>query len=87
LSSGTANRGIYPEPASSLYILKRAKRSTGAFLGDIMPLDQIRALADLIPVFDNKAHRGLTYQNSQSSCLEYHLNKYFDKDMFLALSQ
>ena len=83
---GSSLKGQFPEPASSLYLLKRAKRTDGSLIGDIIPLDQIRALADLIPQFGQKANRSLTRENIHSLSSGFRLNKYFDKELYLALS-
>jgi len=42
-------RGAFPEPSTSLYILRKGKHSNGRVIGDILPLDQIRVLADIVP--------------------------------------
>lgn len=83
---GSSLKGQFPEPASSLYLLKRAKRMDGSLIGDIVPLDQICALADLIPQFGRKANRSLTKENIHSLSSGFQLNKYFDKELYLALS-
>lgn len=83
---GSAERGPYPEPASSLYLLKRGKRANGEIIGDIVPLNQIRALADVPPRFGAKANCTLSKENSHSVSTEFRLNKYFDKEMFLAMT-
>src|SRR6266540_644300 len=41
-----ARHGSFPETATGLYLLKRAKHSNGKYMGDIVPLDQVRALVD-----------------------------------------
>jgi hypothetical protein len=79
-------RGSYPESHSSLYLLKRARRSNGTLMGDVIPLVKIRSLADLIPNFGQSANRSLTKENSMIYSAEYRLNKYFNKEFFLALS-
>lgn len=85
--SGSKTRpGRYPEPVSSLFCLRRATRSDGRPLGDIMPLRQIRQLVDLIPRFKEQAHNQLTYSTSSHYYSEFWLNKYFEKELFLALS-
>ena len=83
---GSSLKGQFPEPASSLYRLKRAKRNDGSLIGNIIPLDQICALVDLIPQFGQKANRSLTKENIHSLSLGFQLNKYFDKELYLALS-
>jgi len=84
--TGQTQRCCYPEPHSSLYMLKRAKRTDKSIMGDVVPLHQIRALADLTPCFGETAAKSLTSKNSTIYSSEYYLNKYFDKEMFWALS-
>jgi hypothetical protein len=78
--------GVYPEPNTGLYILRKSTRANGERLGDIVPLDQIRALMDLTPRFGLKANRRLTYSSSITYSTECWLNKYFNKEIFDALS-
>ena len=86
ITGSSTSRGPYPEPASSLYVVKRAKRANGEFVGDILPLHQVRALLELTPCFGTEANRRLTKYNSSSYCSEFRVNKYFDKELYLALS-
>jgi hypothetical protein len=86
VSGSSTVRGPYPEPKSSLYILKRARRANGELIGDILPLRQVRALVDLTPCFGDVADRRLTKYNSSTYCSEFRLNKYFDKELYLSLS-
>jgi hypothetical protein len=61
-------------------------RSNGERIGDILPLDQIRAQADLAPRFGTKANPKLTSSTSLVYSTEFWLNKYFNKELFYALS-
>lgn len=79
-------RGSFPEPASSLYILTRARRTDDTLIGDILPLDQIRAFVSLTPRFGAQADRRLTQDNSMAHSSEYFLNKYFNKELFFPLT-
>jgi len=79
-------RGLYPEPASSLYALKRAKRSNDQKIGDIVPLEQIQALADVTPRFGATANRQLTKETSLIFSTEFWLNKYFDREFFYSMT-
>ena len=79
-------RGAFPEPSTSLYILRKGKCSNGRVIGDILPLDQIRVLADIVPRFGESANRTLTKNNSTAYSTEYWLNKYFNKELFWSLS-
>ena len=69
-----------------MHLLKKATRANGARIGDIVPLDQIRALVDLTPRFGSKANARLTSFSSMAYSTEFWLNKYFDKELFYALS-
>ena len=55
-------------------------------MGDIIPLQQIRALAELTPCFGAKADRRFHSANNLQYGVEYWLDKYFTKDLFYALS-
>ena len=82
----SSQRGLFPEPNTGLFLLKKAMRSNGERIGDIVPLDQIRAQADLAPRFGAKANPKLTSSTSLVYSTEFWLNKYFDKELFYALS-
>ncbi|KAF9521663.1 hypothetical protein CPB83DRAFT_778363, partial [Crepidotus variabilis] len=85
-SSSSVARGAFPDPSTSLYALKKGTRTTGELIGDIVPLDQIRALADITPRLGHKADQRLTKENSIAYSNEFWLNKYFDKELFYALT-
>ncbi|KAJ6548321.1 hypothetical protein B0H10DRAFT_1969186 [Mycena sp. CBHHK59/15] len=51
----TGVRGLFPEPTSSLYQLKRARRADNSILGDIVPLERLRAPVEITPRFGKKA--------------------------------
>jgi len=78
--------GSSPQATTGLYLLKRAKRRNGDIMGDIVPLDQVRALVDVVPRFGRKADTRLTMANSMEYSEEFWLNKYFNKELFLSLS-
>ena len=81
-----AQQGKFPDPNTGLFLLKRATRSNGELVGDILPLDQLRSLVDIAPRFGEKANPRLTNTTSLSFAKEFWLNKYFDKELFYALS-
>jgi hypothetical protein len=81
-----AQQGLHPEPNTGLFLFKRAKRSTGEDAADIIPLDQLRSLADVAPRFGEKADPQFTNTSSLAYATHFWLNKYFDKEMFYALS-
>ena len=86
VSGSNILRGPFPESSTSLYVLKRGKRSNGTIIGDVLPLDQLRTLVDLVPRFGKQANRALTKSNSTKYSTEYWLNKYFTKELFWSLS-
>lgn len=75
-----------PDPSTQLHILKRAKRSNGTHLGDVIPLSQIRAPVNLVPRFGITTDSRLTAHDSLEHCLEFWLNKYWNKQFFFFLS-
>jgi hypothetical protein len=76
--------GPYPDPATSMYLLKRSTRADGSHLGGIVSLDQVRAPLDVIPNFGAKANSRLTMETSMEYSQEFWLNKYFDKEIFFS---
>lgn len=80
------SRGPFPEHLTGCYLLKRGKRASGDVIGDIVPLDQVRALADVAPRLGARANRRFSKENGLHFATEFWLNKYFDKEIFYALS-
>ena len=78
--------GPHPEPSAGMHIVRRARRTNKDPMGDIIPLNQLRALVELTPRFGKQADRRFEKTNSLEYGTEYWLNKYFDKDLFFALS-
>ncbi|KAF8130107.1 hypothetical protein EV363DRAFT_1399315 [Boletus edulis] len=74
------------DPATGLHVLKRATCASGALLGDIFPLDQIRSYAHLVPHFGRAADPRLTSSNSSHFSQSFWLNSYFDKEFYYAIS-
>ena len=83
----TKMRGPIPEPASGMYQLKRARRSDRSIMGDIVPLDRLRARIDLAPRFGKVADRRLTKETSLDYSDDFWLSKWFNKELFFALTQ
>ncbi|KAF8121699.1 hypothetical protein EV363DRAFT_1405629 [Boletus edulis] len=52
------------DPAIGLHVLKWAMHASGALLGDVFPLNQIRSYAHLVPRFGRAADPHLTSSNS-----------------------
>jgi len=77
--------GAQWDPATQLHVLKRALRSSGQRLGDVIPVSQIRAYANLILRFGQHADVHLTASNSFEHSQEFFLNKYFDKNSYFPL--
>ena len=85
LPTSSNQKGPYPNPSTGMYLLKRARRSTGEIMGDVVPLSQLRTLINLVPRFGPVADSRLTMETSLEWSSEYWLNKYFDKELFYAL--
>lgn len=77
--------GRVPDPTSGLFVLKRATRSGNERLGDIIPLTQLRAAAQIVPRFGRKADPRLTSHTCIEYGSEFWLNKYEYKELFWAL--
>jgi hypothetical protein len=78
-------RGLNPDPATGMYLLKRSTRNDGTRMGDVLPVAQICAPADLVPHFGPVADPHLTRNNQRELCTEFWLNKTFDKDTYFIL--
>ncbi|KAI0037886.1 hypothetical protein FA95DRAFT_1506366, partial [Auriscalpium vulgare] len=70
------------DPATGMYVLRRAVRADRTYLGDVIPLSQICLPLDVVPRFGDKADPRLTAQNSKAFSYEFYLNKYVDKEIF-----
>jgi hypothetical protein len=80
-------KGLFPEPATSLFRLTKARRNDLTLLGGVVALEQLRSLVDLVPCFGEKANTRLTKESSLECSSEFWLNKYFTKEFFYALDQ
>ena len=78
-------RGPYPDPVTKMYILRRSVRADGSRLGDVIPLTNLRASADLTHRFHNKADTRLTKENSLEYGQEFLLNAFFEKNLYYSL--
>ncbi|KAG2090007.1 uncharacterized protein F5147DRAFT_748281 [Suillus discolor] len=82
----TQRRGSVLERTMQMHVLKCAMRSAGVPFGDILPLDQLRSFAHIVPWFGHIADVHLTAQNSAHSACVFFLNKYIDKEFYYAIS-
>ncbi|KAG1883168.1 hypothetical protein F4604DRAFT_1921075 [Suillus subluteus] len=73
------------EPNTQLHLLKRAKWSNGTWIGDIIPVTQLRAPVNIVPHFGASADNHLTLYNSNEHLSEFWLNRYWDKNTFFPL--
>ena len=75
-----------PDPITGMYVLKRAKRSSGAPMGAIVPLYHCYMPVQLIPRFGAKADRRLDHPlSTMEFTQEFFLNHYFDMEDFFLL--
>ena len=77
-----------PDPVTGLFLLKKGRRSNHEQMGDIVPLSQIRTFVDLVPRWEKASshQRKFTPTNSIHLSENVWLNKYVDKELFIALS-
>ena len=73
-------------PGTGMHLLRRAVRSNGSRVGEVIPIMQVRSPAHLIPNFGKEAHPRLTRENSYDVSSEFWLNKYWTKEFYFALS-
>ncbi|KXN87848.1 hypothetical protein AN958_08049 [Leucoagaricus sp. SymC.cos] len=85
-STACSTKGSYPDPTTELYLLKRSLHANSRPIGDIILLNQIRAIIDLVPQMGQSAEHQLTKETSLSITNTAWLNKYFDKELFFALT-
>ncbi|KAI5987639.1 hypothetical protein EDD15DRAFT_2371999 [Pisolithus albus] len=71
---------------TGMYLVRRAVRSNGSRIGDVLPITLIRSPAHLIPHFGKEAHSRLTSQTSYELSSDFWLNKYWSKEFYYALS-
>lgn len=87
LDEATQIKGDIPEAASGMYRLKRSRRSDGSIKGDIIPLERLRVPVELTPRFGKKADRKLKMETSLECFDDFWLCKWYNKELFFALSQ
>ncbi len=80
-------RGLFRDPATTMYQLKRARRTNGSPMGDVVLLERLRAIVDLGPRLGKKANKKLTYQTILDYCNDLHLNHFYTKELFWGLTQ
>lgn len=75
------------ELSTGMHVLRRAKRGDGQYIGDVIPVSQLRSAANLIPRFGpDAANPRLTRNNSHECSEEFWLNKYWNKDFYYTLN-
>ncbi|KAK6981079.1 hypothetical protein R3P38DRAFT_3334077 [Favolaschia claudopus] len=79
-------KGKFPDPTSGQYVLKRAKRAGGVALGDVVPLDRLRAAAELQPKFGREANRKLTKETSLDYWDDFWLSRWFTKEFYYSIT-
>ncbi|KAF7971172.1 hypothetical protein HWV62_21918 [Athelia sp. TMB] len=84
-NSQNARSMLQPEPATKMYVLKRALRADKSRLGDIIPLSRLRTPIYLQPRFGPVADPRLTAQTSLEFSSECWLNHYAEKEHFWAM--
>jgi hypothetical protein len=85
LSGSTTQKGPYLDPASQMFILKCALHQDVSIIRDVVPLNQLRALVELISNFGEKADPRLTKESLLEYSTHFWLDNYFDKELFYAL--
>ncbi|KAJ7227875.1 hypothetical protein B0H12DRAFT_1077573 [Mycena haematopus] len=84
----TGKKGPFPDPASGMYGFERVYRADKkTIMGDVIPLDRLRARVELTPQFGKKADSRLTKETSLDYCKKFWLSKWFTKEFFYALDQ
>ncbi|KAG1734246.1 uncharacterized protein EDB91DRAFT_1238446 [Suillus paluster] len=79
--------GMVLDCTTQMHVLKCATRTGVMPFGDILPLDQLRSFAHIIPRFGPVADTRLMPQNSSKFTQSFLLNKYIDKDFYHTISE
>ncbi|KAJ7029673.1 hypothetical protein C8F04DRAFT_1187525 [Mycena alexandri] len=74
------------DPASGMYMLRWGRRADNSIMGDIIPLDRLRAPVELTPRFGKVADPRLSKETSLDFCDEFWLSKWYNKELFFGLS-
>ncbi|KAF8136198.1 hypothetical protein EV363DRAFT_1157572, partial [Boletus edulis] len=61
---------------TSMHVIWQVKRSNGEYLGNVIPLKQLRSSANLIPWFCKVTNKCLSSTNSNVLSENFWLNKY-----------
>ena len=87
LSGSTTRKGPYSDPASLMFMMKRAQRQDHSVIGDVIPLAQLQALVELTPIFSEAADHRLSKKTSLEYSMHFWLDKYFEKELFYAFTR
>ena len=71
---------------TGMHLVRRAIKSNGTRIGDVVPVSHIQSAAHLIPSFGKQAHSHLSRQNSCELSSNFWLNKFWLKEFYYALS-
>jgi hypothetical protein len=85
ISGSSSQKGPYPDPATTMFVLNCAWRHDQTILGGIIPLSQVWNLVELTPRFGEKANTRLIKETTIEYSAEFLLDKYFNKELFYAL--
>ena len=69
-----------------MFMLKRAQSQDQTIIGDVIPLGQLWSLVQLTPVFGKVADHRLAKESSLEYSTHFWLDKYFDKELYYALT-
>ena len=70
----------------TMFLLKHSLHQDGSLIGDVISLSWLRALVELTLVFGEKADLRLMKELSLEYSMHFGLDKYFDKELFYALT-
>ncbi|KAJ7913327.1 hypothetical protein B0H13DRAFT_2232352 [Mycena leptocephala] len=79
--------GPFREPTTGMYQLKRARRADGSPMGDVIPLERLRAKVELSPRHGKTADKRLKHETTLDYCQDFHLDHFFNKELFWVLTQ
>lgn len=71
-----------PEPGIDMFIVECHMRASGARMGDIFQLTDIREILELVPRFDAEIPAGIDCNTSLEKMDSFYINNFSDKETF-----
>ena len=86
LSGSSTWKGLYPEPSADMFMVTCVLDANSDLKGEIVPLECLCSLLQVTPVFGQAVDKKLTQETSLEYSSQFWINKYFDKELYYALT-